>query len=104
MKYQVRFRPRAEADLFDLYRYIASASGRAAALGYIDRIEAACLSLETFPERGARRDDIRPGLRVMGFERRAVIVFQISDDEVVIARVLYGGRDYEWALLGAADD
>lgn len=104
MKYQVRFRPRAESDLFDLYRYIASASGRAAAGGYIDRIEAACLSLEAFPERGTRRDDIRPGLRVMGFERRAVIVFWISDDEVVVARIFYGGRDYERALLGAADD
>ena len=104
MKYKVRFRPRAEADLFDLYRHIAVASGRAAAGAYIDRIEAACLSLEAFPERGTRRDDIRPGLRVMGFERRAVIVFQISGNAVVIARIFYGGRDYERALLGAGDD
>ena len=104
MTYTVRFRPRAEADLFDLYRYIAAASGRAAAGAYIDRIEAACLSLESFPERGTRRDDIRPGIRVMGFERRATIVFQISGDTVIIARIFYGGRDYERILLGASDD
>jgi len=104
VRYKVRFRPRAEADLFDLYRYIATASSRAVAGAYIDRIEATCLSLETFPERGTRRDDIRPGLRVMGFERRVTIVFQISGDAVVIARVFYGGRDYERALLGVADD
>lgn len=42
------------------------------------------MALETFPERGARRDDIRPGLRTMGFERRATIVFQVNKAEVVI--------------------
>ncbi|WP_343714101.1 type II toxin-antitoxin system RelE/ParE family toxin [Inquilinus sp.] len=104
MKYEVRFRPRAETDLLDLYRYIAAASGRMIAEAYIDRIEAACLSLETFPERGARRDDIRPGLRVMGFERRITIVFQISGDSVTVVRIFYGGRDYERALTGASDD
>lgn len=40
----------------------------------------------------------------MGFERRAVIVFQISGTAVVVARVFYGGRDYERALLDMADD
>ena len=104
MSHRVEFRPKAEADLFDLYRYIAAESGRAVAGAYIDRIEAACLSLETFPERGARRDDLRPGLRIMGFERRATIVFHLADDAVVIVRILYGGRDYERALLGAGDD
>jgi toxin ParE1/3/4 len=94
-RYEVRFRPRAEADLIELYRYIRTESGAEVAGAYIDRIEAACLSLETFPERGTRRDDIRPGLRTMGFERRATIVFQVLIDEVVIVRIFYGGRDYE---------
>jgi toxin ParE1/3/4 len=104
VRYEVQFRPLVEADLFGLYRYIAAASGRAKAGAYIERIEAVCLSLETFPERGTRRDDIRPGLRIMGFERRVAIVFQIVDDTVVIVRIFYGGRDYERALLGGDDD
>ncbi len=70
MAVTVRFRPAAEADLIELYGYIAERSGRARAGDYIDRIEAACLSLADFPERGTRRDDLRPGLRVIGFERR----------------------------------
>ena len=44
------------------------------------------------------RDDIRPGLRVIGFERRATIVFQVTENEVVIVRIFYGGQDYERAL------
>lgn len=40
----------------------------------------------------------------MGFERRAVIVFQISGNAVVIARIFYGGRDYAHALLDMGGD
>ena len=97
-KYEVSFRPLAEADLSRLYDYIAEASGTAVAGGYIDRIEAACLALQTLPARGTRRDDIRPGLRLIGFERRATIVFQVLESEVVIVRIFYGGQDYEAAL------
>lgn len=102
-RYEVSFRPRAEADLLGLYRYIAVEAGTAVAGAYIDRIEATCLSLATFPERGTRRDDIRPGLRTVGFERRATIAFQVLEDEVVIVRVFHGGQHYERALRRTAD-
>jgi toxin ParE1/3/4 len=97
-KFRVVFRPLAETDLFELYRYIAEDSGHATAGAYIDRIEAACMALESFPTRGTARDDIRPGLRTMGFEGRATIVFQVKRAEVVIVRIFYGGQDYERAL------
>jgi toxin ParE1/3/4 len=97
-KFEVSFRPQAEADLFRLYGYIAEEAGLEVASAYIDRIEAACMALETFPERGTMRNDIRPGLRTMGFERRATIVFQVRKGEVVIVRIFYGGQDYERAL------
>ncbi len=103
-KLEIRFRPLAEADLFGLYRTIAEEAGHVAAGAYIDRIEAACMALETFPARGTRRDHIRPGLRTMGFERRATIVFQVRRAEVVIVRIFYGGQDYERALRGTAEE
>src|SRR5215472_10597218 len=101
-RYEVSFRPQAEADLFDLYRYLARRAGREVAGHYVRRIEAACMALERIPKRGTRRDDIRPGLRVMGFERRATIVFRVVETEVVIIRIFYGGRDYEQILRGDA--
>src|SRR5262245_40352482 len=101
-KLEVSFRPLAEADLFGLYRYIAEAAGHAVAGAYVDRIETACLALATFPDRGTRRDDIRPGLRTMGVERRATVAFQVTTAEVVIVRIFYGGQDYERALRGTS--
>jgi toxin ParE1/3/4 len=86
-RYEVGFRPKAEADLFALYHYIAAMADHAVAGAYIDRIEAACMALETFPNRGTRRDDIRPGLRTIGFEGRATIVFRVLETEVIIVRI-----------------
>jgi len=98
MALKVYFRPQAEADLFALYEYIAGQASVMIAGNYIDRIEAACLSLGEFPERGTRRDDILPGLRTIGFERRATIAFRVLKTRVEIVTIAYGGRDFESEL------
>jgi toxin ParE1/3/4 len=102
-EFGVSFRPHARRDLIELYNFIADEAGEEVAAAYIGRIEAACLALQTFPERGRRRDDIRPGLRTIGFERRALIAFQVMEREVVVVRILYGGRDYERLLRRTSD-
>jgi toxin ParE1/3/4 len=100
----VVFRPAAERDLEGLYTFIRDARGEpTVAIGYIRRIRSFCEGLATFPERGQRRDDIRPGLRITSFERRVVIAFTITPELVRIGRIFYGGRDYE-ALLGESPD
>lgn len=93
MAHKVVFAPEAQADLLALYDAIAGDSGEERALAYVERIEGACLSLADFPERGARRDAIRPGLRVVGFERRVAIAFHVTTITVAIDRILYGGQD-----------
>jgi toxin ParE1/3/4 len=95
---EVYFRPKAEADLVGLYDYIAETSGTRIAAGYIDRIEAACMALADFPERGTRRDDILRGLRTVGFERRATIAFRVLRTRIEIVTIAYGGRDFESGL------
>jgi toxin ParE1/3/4 len=62
------------------------------------RIEAACMALAEFPERGTRRDDIAPGLRILGFERRVTIAFRMLRTRVEIVTIAYGGRDFETDL------
>lgn len=101
--YRVVFRPMAEDDLLGLYDYIPEQAGRKIAGDYIARIEAACMSLRNAPLRGTRRDDIKPGLRVIGFERRAAIVFRVARSEVMVVRIFYGGRDYERVLRNAPE-
>jgi toxin ParE1/3/4 len=92
---KVIFRPQAEADLLALYRYIAEASGLGIAGGYIDRIEIACMSLATFPNRGTKRDDLAPGLRTIAFERRVTIAYRVLKTRVEIVTIGYGGRNFE---------
>lgn len=71
-------------------------------MAYTRQLEAACLRLGDFPERGTRRDDLRPGLRTLGFRRQASILFRIDAQGVEIGRILYGGRDL--AALALTDD
>ena len=99
-RHSIEFLRPAEEDLFELYEDIAARAGSVTAGDYVDRIEAACLALQTFPLRGTRRDDILPGLRTIGFERRATIVFRVRGSRVTIIRVFYGGQDFEHILRG----
>jgi toxin ParE1/3/4 len=57
-----------------------------------------CESLKTFPMRGSRRDDIRPGLRVFGFRRRVSIAFEVTGDVVTILGIFYGGQNFQIAF------
>jgi toxin ParE1/3/4 len=93
VSHRIEFTPEAQKDLRDLYDYIDKRAGTARANGYIDRIQRHCRSLATFPRRGTRRDDLRPGLRVSTFERRVRVAYLVGATAVVILRVLYAGRD-----------
>lgn len=81
-----------------LYDDLAERAGPDVAYRYTERLHAHCLSFATFPERGARRNDLRPGLRIIGFRKRVTIAFHVTADTVVIDRLLYGGRDIETVL------
>ena len=87
--------PEAKADLLALYDWIAAAARPVTALGYIERIEAFCQGMRIASERGTRRDDIRPNLRIVTFERRVTVAFTVDDVSVVILRLFYGGRNWE---------
>ena len=91
----VTFTPQARSDLFSIGDWIAERVGVDVALSYMARLEAYCSGFEYGGERGRRRDDLRPGLRVVGFERRVAIVFTVSDDEVTILRLYYGGQNWQ---------
>lgn len=93
--YKIIISPEARSDLISLFRFDAERSGKDIALSYVERIEAYCCSFTDFPVRGTCRDDIVPGLRIVGFERRVTIAFHIERERVVFDRVLYGGRSLE---------
>lgn len=93
MNYVVGFDASARADIKSLYRYILSNTGEQAADAYVDKLMEYCAGFETFPERGIRREDIAPGLRLVGYRRQATIAFRISGNTVTIVRIFYAGRN-----------
>jgi toxin ParE1/3/4 len=70
MPYTVIFTPESEAQLTELYRYIAAASSPEVAARFTDSIVKYCESLQSLPHRGIQRDDIRPGLRITSYRKR----------------------------------
>jgi len=89
------FAPEARADLLALYEWISVKASPGVAMAYIERIEAYCNGFDLASERGQARDDIRLGLRIIGFEGRITIAFMVSDQTVTILRLFYGGRNWE---------
>jgi toxin ParE1/3/4 len=105
-QYAVVFTPRAERQLGGLYTYIAAESGEVRAERFVGGIVADCLSLSTFPERGTKRDDIRPNLRIKGYDRRVTIALSVdhASRTVAIHGVFYGGQDFESLLHDTQGD
>jgi toxin ParE1/3/4 len=104
VKLRVIFSPEAVEQLADLYQYIASAASPGIAERYVSTIIAYCETLETFPLRGAQRDDIRPGLRITNYKGRTVIALAVDASQVSILGVFYGGQDYVTALQDDIED
>jgi plasmid stabilization system protein ParE len=91
----VRLSPEAQTDLVHIHGYVEErAASTVIAERYIQRIATFLASFETFPERGTVRDEIRPGLRIVGFEHAISVAFVVGQDDVTILRILAGGQAF----------
>jgi toxin ParE1/3/4 len=83
----------AEADVDDIWLYVAHDSIRAA-----DRLIAdfhrKCELLASSPGLGRRRDELRPSLRSFPWGEY-VIFYRLSTEGIEIVRILHGHRDIE---------
>ncbi|MCP3056481.1 type II toxin-antitoxin system RelE/ParE family toxin [Aurantimonas marianensis] len=84
-------RPRAEADLIEIWLHIALDSPLAADR-LIERIGERILRLARFPEMGVARPDIADGVRVLSVPP-FLVLFQVESDKVEVVRVIHGARD-----------
>ena len=94
--HEVVFDRAATADLNEIYDYLEGRAGPSIAANFVNRLQEFCFRLEHAPERGTKHDELRPGLRTIGFRRRATILFEVDDRRrrVVIVGIYYGGRNY----------
>ena len=96
--YRVVFRREAIEHLEELYDFIADASSPDNAADFTESIVSFCEGLADFPHRGTARDDLRPGLRTIGYRKRVLIAYAVIDETVAIVGIFYGGRDHERLL------
>jgi toxin ParE1/3/4 len=93
LTFQVIFSPEAETQLIEVTEYIAENGGKTIASNFARSIVDFCMKLEMFPNRGTLRNDLRPGMRLLGFRRRVSIAFSVDDESVTILAIFYGGQD-----------
>jgi toxin ParE1/3/4 len=86
-------RPRADADLLEIWLYAAQDSPRAADR-LLDRIAAQCRLLADNPRLGRARPEIAPDARawVVG---QYLVLDRAQDDGIDVVRVVHGARRVE---------
>ena len=97
-RYRVDEKPSVFADYINIAEHIERwTDDHQLAIRTVGLIREYIKGLRDTPHRGTKRDDLRPGLRIVSFRKRAVIAFQIDDTKMVVSilRVFYGGQDYE---------
>lgn len=99
-RYRVELDPVAIADRESIREHVSRAAGTSTAEHLIDRLLTHIEGFDIFPKRGRARDEIRPGLRTIGWRRIATLVYLVDDnsERVVFLGVPYRGRDVEGAL------
>lgn len=90
---QVLKRPQAEADLIEIWWYIAQDNPANADL-FLDKIEERCRALAQFPRMGISREELMPALRSIPFGNYLIFYLPIEGG-IEVVRVLPGMRDID---------
>ncbi|MGH8605051.1 MAG: type II toxin-antitoxin system RelE/ParE family toxin [Gammaproteobacteria bacterium] len=98
--FRVEITATAEADVAEIWAYIAHDNSEAAS-AFILRLEEKIGTLENFPERRPRV----PESRLLGTRYRHLLfghyraIFKIAGDRVIVMRVLHGARLLDTKIL-----
>jgi toxin ParE1/3/4 len=86
--------PEAEEDLYSIWLYLAGAASPSIADRAVIGIYHVAFVVGGYSEFGRAREDIRPGLRSVRFERW-VVFYRVRRDAIEIVRVLDERRDVD---------
>jgi len=101
--YTLEYAPSAYTDLDEILNYISTElQAPETAMGQIERIEKAILTLRAFPYRIPPAKDAtiaRKGYRMLVVDNYAVFFIVDEDKRIVsIRRVIYGKRNFSWLM------
>lgn len=92
----VTLRPQAEADILEIWEYIAEDSV-VEADRWVDKLDEKFALWATQPMMGRTRDELSPGIRSLIFGRY-VVFFEPLPNGIDVVRVLHGSRDIDAAF------
>jgi toxin ParE1/3/4 len=103
--FRIEFDEAALGDLADIRDFLTGARDADFAGEFLSRIFDWLSDFDTLPRRGTRRDDVRPGLRIIGWRRTLTVAFAVDEarETVTIFAVLYRGRDVDTVLRDRND-
>jgi toxin ParE1/3/4 len=90
---RVTRRPQAEADILEIWDYIAEDS-IVEADRWVERLDEKLVLWATQPMMGRVRDELAPGVRSLPFGPY-VVFFEPISDGIDVVRVLHGSRDID---------
>jgi toxin ParE1/3/4 len=93
---RVTRRPGAEADILEIWAFIAEDS-MVEADRWVDRLDEKFVLWATQPMMGRGRDELSTGIRSLAFGRY-VVFFEPIPDGIDVIRVLHGSRDIDAAF------
>lgn len=102
MKREILFTTEAKKDLFETYEYIRADDSKKAAIRILKKLEKACLSLSTLPERGhlpkeLLRLDMTGYFEIISPPHR--IIYKNSPRHITVMGILDCRRDVPSILL-----
>ncbi len=105
MTYDVILLKESDYDLALIYEYLKRNATKSIAMNELERLEAACMSLEENPERGSIPKELPPG---GNYNLRQLIVkeyrifYKVVENKVVIYGILHGKRNIRDLLMARA--
>ena len=93
MARHVRLRPRAIADLGDIWAYTAGQWGEAQAADYLESLDATLNLLAEFPEMARLRQEITPPVRIHA-HRAHLIIYIPGPEALDILRIVHARANW----------
>ena len=100
-RWRVNLSADAERDLFSVLQWTGQTFGAKQGLVYEETIAHAVTALAAGPglPDSRKRDDIRPGMRVLHIARRGrkgrhlLVYYAVTDGEIIVVRILHDAMD-----------
>lgn len=104
-QFPVYYLREALTDIENIFTYVLEQSqSPAVAVRFTERIYNRCEKIGNVPFGGIQRDDLAKGIRLVPFEKTAIILYRIENQAVQITNIFAGGRDYAAILRHKEND